>query len=93
MAKRPIATVEQATAIPTKHVALLAEDGTVIYHEELPVAAAPHRHYMFSLQAELDARDEGKNEATYMGDAWPPPGKVEVDGKLLPAEPEAPAEV
>jgi hypothetical protein len=55
------------------HVALLDADGVAIIHEELPVAAAPHRHYMLCLQAELDARDLKVDRGVYMGETWPPP--------------------
>ena len=58
------------------HVALLDADGVALIHEELPVAAAPHRHYMLTLQAELDARDLKVDRGVYMGETRPPPETV-----------------
>ena len=68
----------------TIHVALLDNDGTPIIHEELPVADAPHRHHMLTLQAELDVRDSPDAERkVYMGPAWPPEGYEMKKGKII----------
>ena len=74
----------------TVHVALIAEDGTPIIHEELPAAKAPQRQYMLGLQAELDAAGLGSepqpvSRRVYAGEVWPPPGHTLDKGKLAEA--------
>jgi len=67
--------------------------GEVRHHEEWPEDRARGRSQMLVVHAELQARDFGEDLSVYMGEAWPPPGKVEEDGKLVAAPvPEAPGE-
>lgn len=76
----------------TVHVALLDGDGNVIIHEELSAAAAPLRHTMLCLQAELDARD-GQDRQVHRGPEWPPAGYREAKvGEAMQVTPIAAAE-
>ncbi len=76
------------------HVALIAEDGSAIIHEEVPARDAPLRRTMLALQAELDAAGLGSSpqpvaRKLYAGEDWPPAGQQLVKGKLVAVEPPA----
>ena len=78
---------EQAQPTGTVHVALIAEDGTPVIHEELPAAKAAQRQVMLGLQAELDAAGLGSepqpvSRRVYSGPDWPPAGYKLTKGKL-----------
>jgi len=79
--------VTKPPATGTVHVALIAEDGTLVIHEELPAGEAAQRSYMLDLQAELDAVGLGSepipvSRRVYAGPEWPPPGHTLEEGKL-----------
>jgi hypothetical protein len=72
----------QATSEGTAHVALFAEDGSVLFHDEVSAAEAGRRAYQLSLEAELRAL-KGEKTRLHNGPKWPPEGHVLTKGKLV----------
>jgi hypothetical protein len=70
----------------TVHVALFAEDGSVLFHEEVPAPEGPRASRRYEYEAELRAL-KGETTQLHAGPDWPPPGNNLVKGKLaaLPA--------
>jgi hypothetical protein len=69
----------------TIHVALFAEDGSVLFHEEVPAADTGARK-RYEYEAELRALS-GETTRMHAGPDWPPDGHELKKGKLaaLPA--------
>ena len=81
------------TKAATVHLALFNEDGSVRHHVERPAEPAhpvKEEFALFVAQEALDA--EGLNQdlgyakhksRAYRGEAWPPAGYIEKDGKFV----------
>jgi hypothetical protein len=70
----------------TVHVALFADDGSVLFHEEVPATEQGRHQKRYEYEAELRALN-GETTRMHAGPDWPPPGHELKKGKLasLPA--------
>jgi hypothetical protein len=73
----------QAAPAPegTVHVALFAEDGSVLFHEEIPAAERARHQKRYETEGELRAL-AGETTRLHAGPERPPVGHVLDKGKL-----------
>jgi hypothetical protein len=75
-------TVSAPAPEGTIHVALFAEDGAVLFHEEVPAAEGPSATKRYQYEAELRALN-GETTRVHAGEDWPPAGHEMKKGKLM----------
>ena len=68
----------------TKHLALIAPDGTPEIHEEASEELARSRYPMLAVQADLNEMEGTPGYRAYRGETWPPEGYKLVKGKIAP---------
>lgn len=74
-------TVPAAEPEGTIHVALFAEDGSVLFHEEVPAKDGPRAAKRYYYEAELRALN-GETTRVHAGPEWPPAGYELAKGRL-----------